>query len=355
MRFLCAWQHAAPETQLAGPDGLRAVLAQLDGFELAADAWERHVLPLRVKGYDRSLLDMLCFSGEVAWSRLSAPARGPVFPGATPRPIRATPIALCLREHMAAWQAVAPRTGAEGDNARSAIAVATLDVLTTRGASFVHEIASVLGRTAEEIQSALAELVASGTVTSDGFGGLRAMIAPVSSQPRHLMGFRPRSRPPVGATAGGRWARVPRADASATDREAAVEQYAGALLRRYGVVFRRLLAREPYDVAWRDLIKVFRRLEARGEVRGGRFVAGMSGEQFALPEAVELARETRRRAATGATVTVSAADPLNLAGIITGETRIAAQASGTVSFTDGIPLEAGAPAAGRQDVEAVTS
>ena len=170
MRFLCAWQHATPETQLAGPDGLRAVLAQLDGFELAADAWERHVLPLRVKDYDRSLLDMLCFSGEVAWSRLSAPARGPVFPGATPRPIRATPIALCLREHMAAWQAVAPRTGAEGDSARSAIAAATLDVLTTRGASFVHEIASVLGRTAEEIQSALAELVASGTVTSDGFG-----------------------------------------------------------------------------------------------------------------------------------------------------------------------------------------
>ena len=339
MRFLFAWQHVTPADRLTDVEGLRAAISQLDGFELAAAAWEQHVLPARVERYEPSMLDLLCFSGEVGWARLAPPQRVNALPGTPSRPIRATPVSLFLREHARVWQTLATLECPRVDSATfSDAGRALLTVLDRSGASFIHELTEVAGLGRDGVQAALGELVAAGAVTSDGFGGLRAMVSPKVALARHALGFRPRSRAGAPAVAGGRWARVSQ-NHPPLPREEAVEQYASTLLIRYGIVFRRLLAREPYGVAWRELVRVYRRLEARGEIRGGRFVAGMSGEQFALPEAVERARDIRRSRLSGEFVTVSGADPLNLAGIVTGAERIAAVASTRVVFCDGIPVE----------------
>jgi ATP-dependent Lhr-like helicase len=201
---------------------------------------------------------------------------------------------------------------------------AVLTVL-ERGAQFVHGIAAALSVSIEDVRVALSELVWAGLVASDGFGGLRAMwIEPA----RRAAG-----------SSGGRWSKI---EEEAVDREAALEGYADALLQRYGIVCRRLLAREPFGVRWRELLPIYRRLEARGDVRGGRFVSGVPGEQFALPNAVALAREIRRRKPDGETITISAADPLNLCGVITAGERVPAIASTLITFRDGVP--AGQPA-----------
>ncbi len=243
------------------------------------------------------------------------------------------------REHARVWQALSTFDPVRIDSATySAPAQALLTALEQAGASFIHELTEVPGVGRDTVQGALGELVAAGAVTSDGFGGLRAMVAPKTTLARHALGFRPRSRAGMPAIAGGRWSRLSH-NGPLLPRDEAVEHYAMTLLGRYGVMFRRLLAREPYGVPWRELVRVYRRLEARGEIRGGRFVAGMSGEQFALPEAVERAREIRRRRVSGELVSVSGADPLNLAGIVTGGERIAAIASTRVVFRDGIPVE----------------
>ncbi len=330
MRFLLAWQHLTPETRLSGLEGLRVVLSQLDGYELAAGAWERHVLPARVAGYDPSMLDMLCFSGEVAWARLSGGARSAARLAGAKRPLRSTPVAIFPREHWDVWTSVdneADAAGAQpdGDAAR------VLDLLASRGALFAHEIGAALNMRAEAVRAALAELAAAGRVTSDGFDGLRAMIRRTGGNPRaHLL-----RRGAGGRVAGGRWAVVERTRISGLAREAAVEVQAAALLRRYGIVFRRLLAREPHVAPWRELVAVFRRLEARGEIRGGRFVHGMSGEQFALPEAVTAAREIGKTSSAGQDVVVCGADPLNLAGIIDAGERVPAVASARIVWRDG--------------------
>jgi ATP-dependent Lhr-like helicase len=295
MRFLFTWQHVAPSARLAGVDGLQSVIAQLDGFEIAAGAWERAVLPARVDGYDPSMVDMLCLTGEVAWARLSPAATGVVA---------ATPIAIFLREHADAWQSLRGQSEIVlSDNARS-----VLDTLRARGACFARD----LGNDAE----ALAELVSAGLIASDGFAGLRTLIQPTAR-----------------ANFAGRWSLIESATA-----DDAVETQALALLRRYGIVFRRVLTREPNAAPWRDLARIYRRLEARGEIRGGRFVHGMSGEQFALPEAVERMREIRRTPADGTLIVISAADPLNLTGIITPGERIRAVAGTRIAWRDGVPV-----------------
>jgi ATP-dependent helicase Lhr and Lhr-like helicase len=340
MRFLFAWQHVTPERRVTGPDGLRAVLEQLDGYELAAGAWERHVLPARVQGYLASTLDGLCFAGAVAWGRLSngsASSR----PGSASRPVRSTPVALCLREHLDTWRTIAATgdTSAAGDAAWSVDATRILDRLRQRGASFVPELMSALSLTADDAQRALSELVAAGAVTSDGFAGLRAMFVRRQDAVVRTGGFVSRRTFVSAAAAGGRWSLVGQGDAGVS-REAAVEHYARTLLTRYGIVFRRLLTRDVQGVSWREVVGVLRRLEARGEIRGGRFVHGMSGEQFALPDAIQLAREIRRTPASGAIVTISAADPLNLVGIVTGDDRVAAVAGTRIAWRDGVPLAA---------------
>jgi ATP-dependent helicase Lhr and Lhr-like helicase len=345
MRFLFKWQHVDPIDQLTGLDGLREAIAMLDGFELAGGAWERFVLPMRVQRYESSMLDMLCLAGEVAWARFSdapAPSRD-----GTPEPLRltpATPVALFLREHAEAWKALRPSTGSgQGlstpdashsastgsrqarltDNARR-----VLDALRDKGASFFNDLRAACGLDFEETRLALGTLVAARLAASDGFSGLRSLMRSAPSRPA-VNGHR--------ATFAGRWVAIADVDAD-KEREAAIEVQAWALLRRYGVVFRRVLMREGIAAPWRELARVYRRLEARGEIRGGRFVSGMSGEQFALPLAVERLREVRRTAADGTLFTISAADPLNLAGIITSGDRLRAAGRNRIVYRDGVPI-----------------
>jgi ATP-dependent Lhr-like helicase len=288
------------------------------------------------------MLDLLCFSGEVGWSRI-APVSGGEPRSTAMRPIRSTPIALFRREHEGAWRTLVPLGAAP-------VGIATLgrdatlvrQCLRERGASFLHEVAAATGLALSDVQRALAELVAGGVVASDGFAGLRAMLSP----PRDTTVTarrRPRAMPGGSVGVGGRWSVVVHETGNgsgAVERHEAVELHARALLQRYGVVFRRLLARESTAAAWRELVLAYRRLEARGEIRGGRFVSGMSGEQFATSEAISALRETRRAAPTGELITISAADPLNLVGIVTGGDRIPAIARSRIVFRDGVPLAA---------------
>ena len=329
MRYLFAWQHVDPATRLTGIEGLRAVVAQLDGFELAASAWETSVLPTRMDRYDKSMLDTLCLTGEVGWARVTS-----VSPDDPTDVVGATPIALFLHEHADVWTTARATVTTVAQAFRPADTVAqplraapmadvkdpatvVLEMLRARGALFFHELLSAGQLTEKDLRAAIAELVAAGLVTSDGFAGLRAIVH--DTKPH----------------AAGRWSAIARA---AIDRENVVECQAWALLRRYGVVFRRLLTREANTAPWRELTRVYRRLEARGEIRGGRFVAGMSGEQFALPDAVERLREIRRSPRHGRCLVVSAADPLNLAGIVTSGERVRASAANRLAYRDGVPM-----------------
>jgi ATP-dependent Lhr-like helicase len=335
MRFLFAWQHLTPPYRVSAADGLRTVIAQLDGFELAADAWDKHVLPARVDGYDASMLDLLCYSGDAAWARVTAPPKSASTLLPT-RPARATPVGLFIRDHAQQWSILSGFDRASAPPP-SDLSARVLETLTVRGAQFVHEIAAQLSTTADDVRIALAELVWAGLVSSDGFEGLRSIWSEHSSLPP-VRAFHTRRSHPRSSSAGGRWSRIETAAADARAREEAVESYAETLLLRYGIVCRRLLTREPYGVPWRELLRVYRRLEARGDVRGGRFVSGLSGEQFALPEAVELARQIRRTKPIGETIAISAADPLNLCGIITPGDRIPAVASTRIVYRDGVPM-----------------
>jgi ATP-dependent Lhr-like helicase len=256
-----------------------------------------------VERYDPAMLDMLCLTGDVGWARLSS---GPT------QVVGATPIALFMRSN----QRACATTAGNGDSSLSESALLVAEHLRTRGASFAPEIASACGLDEEAVRAALTELVAAGAVSSDGFAGLRTII-----------GTRP-------TTATGRWFVVN------ADPAPAVEAVAWTLLRRYGVIFRRLLAREATSVTWRELVHVYRRLEARGEIRGGRFVAGLSGEQYALPDAVERLREVRRTTADDRLVTISAADPLNLTGIVTSGDRLRTVAANRIVYLRGVPVSA---------------
>ncbi len=360
-RFLFEWQHVASGTRLEGPEGLAAVLEQLDGYELAAAAWEPDVLSARCEGYEPELLDTLCLTGRAMWGRLSRPGGSN---GRAAGPIRSSPISIFLRASAASWLSLAPLPDPER---LSSYAHQVLEALVRRGACFFHELVEESGLMPTRVESALGELAAVGCVTSDGFTGLRALLTP-SDRRRPLGGAtgprRRRRAVPYGIDGAGRWATLrrpgphePEADRRpgtgrsgrggrgrfAITRPAEtpeVERYARALLRRYGVVFHRLLTRETNNPPWRELVLVYRRLEARGEIRGGRFVVGFSGEQFALPEAVPRLRAVRRREPTGELVSVSAADPLNLTGLVTPGDRIAALATNRVVYRDGVPVAA---------------
>jgi len=335
MRFLFAWQRLDPENRVAGTEGLASVIAQLDGMELPAAAWESEALASRCEEYDPALLDTLCMTGRVAWGRLSAGQRGAAasLSSSTPGPVRSTSIALFLREHAEHW--ISGASGAEFQ--LSGYARRVHEVLEQRGASFFHQLVSFSGLLPTQIEQALSELAGAGLVTSDSFAGLRALITP-SSKRKPLSGARRRQRTvPHGIESAGRWSLLGSRD---SDREPSsdVELTGRTLLRRYGVVFKRVLARESSLPPWRELLMVYRRLEARGEIRGGRFVTGMPGEQFALPEAVGQLRSIRRLEARGLLVGISAADPLNLTGIITPGERVPALTTNRILYRDGVPV-----------------
>src|SRR5881296_12823 len=336
MRFLLRWQRVAPDARAEGPEGLGAVLELLDGYEVPAGAWEADVLPARLGEYDPLWLDGLCLSGEIAWGRLSpaAPSNGG---GHKAGPIRTTPIALFRRERGVVWQSLT----VQADPAHLSLshsARAVLEALDERGASFFGDLANATGLLRTEVEKGLGELVAWGLVTSDSFAGLRALLVPSDRRrPIGGGGFRRRGRvAPFGVETAGRWSRVRRP--ASLPEEAVAEAVAWQLLRRYGVVFRRLVTRETLLTPWRDILRVYRRLEARGEIRGGRFVGGFSGEQYALPEAVGLLRSVRREEPRGELVAVSGADPLNLVGIVTPGDVVAGVATNRILYRDGIPV-----------------
>ena len=335
MRWLLRWQHVATGTQVQGERATLDVLRQLQGFEIPANSWERQVLARRISNYDPKWLDQLCLTGAVGWGRLSphpATLEDSVAGKRRVIPTSVAPITFFVREEadwMAPHHPVIDQPEARGlsEGARQ-----VLNFLRQRGASFFADIVRGTGKLKAEIETALWELVAAGVVTADGFDNLRALIDP---KRRAGQGSGKAARP---RHSSGRWALL--YTDQATDRNRAVEATCWMLLKRYGIVFRDLLARETNLPKWRELLMAFRRLEDRGEIRGGRFVDGFLGEQFALPVAVESLRATRKLPASGETVTLSAADPLNLVGILVPGERVPAISGKTVNFLDGVAGQA---------------
>ncbi|MBS0417611.1 MAG: DEAD/DEAH box helicase [Proteobacteria bacterium] len=389
LRFLFEWQRVTPEGRMEGPDAVGAVLGQLEGFEAPASAWETEILPSRISEYEPAWLDEQCLAGRFVWTRLAhrSARKGDSERGAAP--VRSTPIALLARRNIKVWSSLSGTPDPSGLSVRARVVA---EYIQTHGASFFDEIADGAGLLPSQAEEALAELVALGIVNSDSFGGLRALLVP-SDRRRPTSGGKRRRRIALfGMDAAGRWALIRRqplalpdgveaaakacgpestsaapseanagAGATQRQREAAasatnsgtmaarlhdriqddetIEHVARTLLRRWGVVFWRLLAREAdWLPPWRELLMCFRRLEARGEIRGGRFVAGFTGEQYAAPEAIGLLRDMRHRPKSQSYVSLSGADPLNLVGIVTPGTRLPALSSNRVLYRDGVPI-----------------
>lgn len=404
-RFLLVWQRVETEERGEGPEAVAAVLDQLTGFSAPAAAWEGEILPARVADYEPAWLDALCLSGRFVWCRARPPE------GGRTAPLRTTPITFLPRGQLDLWRSMAAgrggsateSPGVEGEVAPSAAETAlgalpdglsseaaqVAEVLARRGAMFLSDLTGAAGLLHTQAERALAELVACGLVSSDSFTGLRALLVPADRRPKPgpVSGRTRRGgASPFGMQGAGRWwllSDVAWAEPEEGDRVApvgwtttpsAVEEAARTLLRRYGVVFRALLLREDLMPPWREILWTLRRLEARGEVRGGRFVDGFSGEQFALPEAVARLRSLRRarRRAAGSEVqdeailtssapgstasgsdteasaaahliSVSGADPLNLAGILTAGDRLPALTGNRLLYQDGTPWRSANP------------
>ncbi len=360
IRFLLSWQHAQPESRLRGREGVLEIVGQLQGLELPAPAWEQHVLPARVMDYDPADLESLCLGGIVAWGRLKTDAvivddedsraiasrERNLKPGRKSKRLftRVAPIAFLVREHL--YHFVEPM--ADSWEKAEGLSTSARDVaryLERHGASFLADIARGSGLLTSRAEEVLWELVAHGFVTGDGIAGLRVLLTPEVKRwgkrktLRVIAGGRARERlMPVG-----RWSlwRGPASSQERMERGVTDEFLGRQLLRRYGVVFRELLARETHMPSWRILLHIYRRLEARGEVRGGRFISGFVGEQYALPEAVDLLRAMRRSHQKGDTAIISSSDPLNLVGILTPGARVSPYSNQAIAYDDGVPVEIG--------------
>jgi ATP-dependent Lhr-like helicase len=334
LRWLFRWQHVAPGTQLLGEPGTLEVLRQLQGYEAPANAWEHQIVARRVAGYDPKTLDQLCLSGALGWGRISphpATLADPRERGRRVTPTSVAPITFFARDD-SDWMSVPHRElVAEGHPALSPGAHEVLQFLKQHGASFFADIVRGTRKLKAEIETALWELVAVGFITADGFDNLRALIDP-KRRAGQGSGRSARPRDSVG-----RWSLL--FPGEPANHAAQMEGVCWMLLRRYGVVFRELLSRESMLPRWRDVLIALRRLEDRGEVRGGRFVSGFLGEQFALPIAVESLRAGRTEKPTGTIMTISAADPLNLAGILVPGEKVPALSGRFVSFRDGLVVE----------------
>lgn len=342
MRWLLGWQHLAPQTQLSGEDGLLEALRQLEGFEAPAIEWERTLLPSRVAHYDPRWLDALCLSGAVGWGRISPHPAWSNAEGTGPRrvvPTNAAPITFYIRESAEWLPHALARERVEESRLNQALSSEALQVRTLleqRGACFANDIGRILGLSRQSTQKSLWELATAGLTSADGFDQLRAMMDPR----RKPSSADAAARRAVRSTAG-RWSLFSEAIHAVSDsierarrNDEALESYARMLLARYGILFRDLLTRESNAPKWRELVAILRRLESRGEIRGGRFVTGFGGEQYALPEAADSLRASRSRQCD-AVVTVAAADPLNLVGIILPGERIASMPGRQVRYRNG--------------------
>ncbi|HEY0714319.1 MAG TPA: hypothetical protein VGF45_16675, partial [Polyangia bacterium] len=362
IRFLCDWQHLRPGSQLAGRDGLRTIIEQLQGFEAAAGAWEQEILPARLVDYEPAWLDELCLGGDVVWGRFECRPLG-----AAP-PSRAAPIGLGLRQSLS-WLLGPRMLDASEDDGMSSPAAEpsakvcdVLGYLERAGASFLDDIVIGARRLRAEVEEALWELVAAGRITADGFAALRSLLPSAGGNGSQRKRWHSRWTRQRAGTGAGRWsllrppplpaidegdgaashATVDAAAAAAAEAinvESRNEALARQYIRRWGVVFRDLLRREPHAPPWRDLVRIYRRQELRGEVRGGRIVAGVGGEQFASPEALQALRASRKKARTGEVIALSACDPLNLVGVLTPGARIPSTLANTVVYRDGVPVD----------------
>jgi ATP-dependent Lhr-like helicase len=355
MRFLFDWHHLSADTRLRGPQTLPEILDQLEGYEAPAGAWESELLTARIANYEPAWLDELSRAGKIAWTRLSNPARGAGSRSAA-GPVRATPMVILPRRELRLWQGLPHLDGAvEVSDRAQTVHAALLD----GGAMFFDELLGQTHLLPGQLEEALGELVAAGLVTADSFAGLRALLMPASRRTAHAARRR-RGMMPDPLESAGRWAPVrrPRKEApqpgvaapasrngaSRPSRRQAIpaetlEHIARVLLRRYGVVFWRMLDREPdWLPPWREWLPVLHRMEARGDIRGGRFVAGLAGEQFALPEAIPLLRDVRRRPLDGSLVRISAVDPLNLCGTLLPGDKVPALSGNRILFRDGVPV-----------------
>ena len=342
-RFLLAWQRVDGEHRAEGPAGVETVLDLLDGSELAAAAWEPEVLALRVKDYSPQWLDQLCLTGRVGWGRLSPPQNQQARAFA---PLRSTPIAMFDRANLGHWLELSS-SSLPGDFTPDTELVLT--TLSQSGAMFFAELVRATKLLPSRVAQALGELAARGWATSDSFEGLRALLIP--SEKRVPFGdadHKRRHRTVTSVEFAGRWtllrklpsAAVAEPEVPAPASDEAMETFARVLLRRYGIVFRRLLDRESLRASWYELGRAYRRLEARGEIRGGHFVNGVSGEQFALPEAIGLLRSIRKAGPAGELIVINAADPLNLLGILTPGARVTAITANRILLLDGLPIAA---------------
>jgi ATP-dependent Lhr-like helicase len=362
VRFLLEWQRVTSSARMQGPDALAAVLSQLEGFEAPAAAWETEILPARINEYEPSWLDEHCLAGRFVWTRLAKRTASSERGAA---PVKSTPITLLPRRNVRLWSSFADAPDA---NQLSSRGRAVVDVIQEQGALFFDEIVDATRMLSAEVEEAIAELVALGIVNSDSFGGLRALLLPSDRRRSRAVGRRGRRVALFGMADSGRWALVRRPASAATVQLAtraaeegvahdgtalaarnslagrndeAVENLVRTLLRRWGVILWKLVAAEaPWLPPWRDILMCCRRLEARGEIRGGRFVAGFSGEQYATPEAVSLLRDVRKKPLDGQLVALSAADSLNLVGIITPDARVPALTGNRVLYKDGLPIAA---------------
>jgi ATP-dependent Lhr-like helicase len=359
MGFLLGWQHVLPGTQLSGRDGIQTIIEQLQGLELPAPAWEQHVLPARIERYDPADLEHLCLAGVVAWGRLRTESNDldQPAPGAGKRkkarrllaPARNAPIAFLLRDELDSF--LESSTGRfEQIATLSPMALEVARYLERHGASFLNDIARGTGILKVKVEEALWQLVAHGLATGDGIAGLRVLLTPEHKRVERRRGLRVIS----GGRSGGRtmpvgrWSLWRHHDAGGESKgEAMVERRARQLLERYGILFRELLARETNLPPWRSLLAIYRRLEARGEIRGGRFVNGFVGEQFALPSALDSLRGQRRAETPAAQkisqppVLLSAADPLNLVGIVSPGTRLSPYSNQAIAYQNGVAVDVG--------------
>jgi ATP-dependent helicase Lhr and Lhr-like helicase len=328
LKYLFEWQHVAPGAQLRGEHGVLEIIDQLQGFETAAAAWEKEILGARVEDYQSAFLDNLCLGGEVVWGRWMRRTTRAEVPSRRPGLTRTAPLGLGLREDMAFLLDPTPAP----ESGLSAVSKDIFEFLRRRRASFFAEIVAGVRHLPSEIEEALWQLVAAGLVTADSFAALRSLV---SGETKRLEKSRRKRRHPR-RTREGRWSLLETEPAEGDRLEFRALQF----LRRYGVLCRELLVREPSAPPWRNLLRILRRSEARGEIRGGRFIAGLNGEQYALPEAVDALRALRRKDPQGVYIRISACDPLNLVGILTPGSRVVAVVGNRIIFRDGIPVAA---------------
>jgi ATP-dependent Lhr-like helicase len=342
LRFLLRHQHVHPEVRRQGQTGLLSLIEQFEGFHAPAGHWEKFLLPGRMVSYDPAWLDALTFFGQAAWGRLRpmAPANGqsPNGMNGRGRPMKAltrsTPITLMLREDvhwlLPAQEEVADAAASLGGNAQGAY-----EAFLRHGALFPAQLGTFLQLLPSQVDDALGELAAAGLVTSDGYPALRALLDTARRASRRALRLaRPRQRGTAAAQPAGRWTLLRSALLPSISDDERNEHWCRLLLRRYGVVFRDLLANESAAPPWQQLVRTYRRLEARGEIRGGRFVAGVGGEQYALPEAIPLLRSAEEPADERPLV-LPATDPLNLTGRIDSGARVPALPGHSIRIAGG--------------------